>query len=72
MVNVRRSDDNTRMDAKRYRIFNADGEHVATVKPEAVQENIEFYNARREQDVDGNPIGAAHAEPFNGFVQGDS
>ena len=62
------------MDAtpKHYRIMSDEGEHVATVKPEHVEENLAYYNGRRELDVDGNPIGLYVAVPYDGFVQGNS
>ena len=55
---------------KHYRIFSADDEHVATVPPDMVAATLEHYNARRELDVDGNPVGEYRAEPYDGFVQG--
>jgi len=57
---------------KHYRIFSDEGEHVATVKPELVEETLAYYNGRRELNIDGEPIGEYHAEPYDGFVQGQS
>jgi GNAT superfamily N-acetyltransferase len=62
--------------AKHYKIvFRSpwdEDQHVATVKPEQVQENLDYYNGRRELDIDGEPIGEYVAVPYEGFVQGDS
>ena len=55
-----------------YRIFSPSGEHVATVRPEHVQETLDYYNGRRELDIDGNPIGVYRAEPYTGFIQGEA
>jgi hypothetical protein len=57
---------------KHYRIISDEGEHVATVKPEFVAENLDFYNSRRSLDIDGNPMGEYTAVPFDGPVKGDS
>ena len=59
--------------AKHYRIFSPDGAHVATVKPEHVEEHLALYNGTyRELDIDGNPIGEYTAQAYDGFVQGNS
>jgi hypothetical protein len=62
--------------AKHYRIFyrepGSEDEHVATVKPELVQETLDFYNGRRSVDIDGNPFGEYVAVPYDGFVQGEA
>lgn len=56
--------------AKHFRIYNPWGEHVATVKPEHVEETLAFYNADPMLDIDGNPVGEYTAQPYDGFVQG--
>lgn len=53
-----------------FRIFSADGTHVATVREDLVELELELANARRELDVDGNPIGEARAEEYAGYVAG--
>lgn len=72
MARTAERDDDLSMDAKHYRIFSPDGEHVATVKPELVEETLASYNETRVLDIDGNPVGTYTAEPYDGFVQGQS
>lgn len=57
--------------SQNFRIFSQDGEHVATVKAELVNENLAFYNARRVLDIYGNPVGEYYAEAYDGYVAGE-
>lgn len=57
---------------RNYRIFNPEGEHVATVKPEHLEDTLATYNAGRCLDIDGNPVGEYTAEGYDGFVQGQA